>query len=84
MQIAFIVKYIFSIMDTFSRKFIIYPLQNKEAKNIIPYIDFCLHNNIPKEFALAKATEFKNIFFDNYFSLKNIKFIHEVTFNPYS
>lgn len=38
MQIAFGVKYIFNIMDIFSRKAMIYPLKNKEAKNILPYI----------------------------------------------
>ncbi len=38
MQLAFGVKYIFSIMDLFSRKSTIYPLKNKEAKSILPYI----------------------------------------------
>ena len=78
MKKAFGVKYIFSIMDLFSRKAMIYPLYNKEAKNILPcIIDLCSHNNIPKEFASDNGTEFKNRLFEEYCSINNIKFIHD-------
>ncbi len=85
MKKAFGVKYIFSIMDIFSQKVMIYPLNNEEARNIIPYIiDFCSHNSFPKEFSSDNGAEFKNKLFEEYCSLNNIKFINGVPFKPYS
>jgi len=67
LQKAFGIKYILTIIDVFSRKGMIYGLHNKEAKNILPFInDFCSNHNISKEFSSDNGTEFKNKFFNEF------------------
>ena len=85
LQKAFGIKYILSIMDTFSRKAMIYGLNNKSAGLITSYIiDFCTNHNIPKEFSSDNGREFNNKLLDEYCNVNNIKFIHGMPFNPHS
>lgn len=61
MTITFGVKYIFSIMDLFSRKAMIYGLNTKDADSILKLIlEFCIHLNFPNKFISDNVPEFKN------------------------
>ena len=51
------------MLDVFSRKGMIYALNNKEVNSVLPYIiDFCANYNIPREFASDNGAEFKKNF----------------------
>lgn len=73
------------MLDVFSRKGIIFGLNNKEVNSVLPYIiDFCEIHNIPREFASDNGAEFKNKFFNDFCAVNNIKFIHGMPFSPHA
>ena len=60
MDESFNVKYLLSIIDVFSRKTMIYGLNNKKSDIILNYIiEYCLHTNFPKEFCSDNGLNLK-------------------------
>ena len=71
------IKYFLSVIDVFSRKGMIYGINNKKAKILLDCIkEFCIHNSIPKEFASDNGAEFKNKYFNSFCEENNIVFKH--------
>ena len=49
MSTCFGIKYLFTIIDSFSRKAMVYSTNSKKADILIKFVkDFCMHNNISK------------------------------------
>ena len=74
-----------SIIDVFSRKAMIYNLNDKKSDTIIQYIlEFCANNTFPKEFCSGYGPEFKNSKLNDICIKKVITFIHDIPYNPHS
>ena len=85
MSTCFGIKYLFTIIDSFCRKAMIYSTNSKKPDILIKFFkDFCMHNNIPKELASDNGAEFKNKIFNNFCEENNIKFVHGVPYSPHS
>jgi len=56
------IKYLLNIIGLFSRKGMVNGINSKNAEIVLQYIiEFCLHNNFPKEIGLNNDSELKNI-----------------------
>ena len=85
MALTFGIKYLLSVIDTFSRKSMVYGIYNKKPENLIIYVkEFCMYNNIPKELSSYNGGEFKNKIFNGFCKDNNISFIHGAPNNPHS
>ena len=63
----------------------IYGLNRKDANVICSYIiNFCSHNDIPKEFFSDNGKEFQKKILDEYCTINNIKFCYGMLFNLHS
>ena len=51
---------IFSIIEPFSRKAMIYGLDNKKVQILFQKLEFCMYNGYPQEFCSDNGREFKN------------------------
>ena len=60
-------------------------INTKKADVIIQYIiEFCLHNNFPKEFGSDNGAEFKNTILKEFCSKHDITFVQGVPYNPHA
>ena len=85
LQEAYGIKYLLCIIDVFSRKGMIYGLQNKHADNILQnIIEFCLNNGFPEEFLSDNGPELKNNKTNEFCIKNNIRYIHGIPYNPHS
>ena len=77
MKEAYDVKILLLIIDVFSRKAMIYKLNDKKSDTIIQYIlEFCANNTFPKEFCSDNGPEFKNSKLNDICEKEGITFIH--------
>ena len=84
LQEAYGVKMLLSIIDAFSRKAMIYKLNDKKSETIIKYIfEFCANNTFPKEFCSDNGPEFKNSKLNDICEKEGITFIHWIPYNPH-
>ena len=85
MSKAFWIKYLLSILDSFSRKANIYGTNTKNVNLLLKYVvDFCLNNKIPKEFISDNGSEFKDRVFTEFCENHNIKILHGAPYSPHS
>ena len=78
-------KYLFCIIDHFSKYGMAFIINNKEATTILKYLKIALEaNGFPEEIGSDNGKEFKNKLIENYLEENNIKFIHGAPYNPHS
>ena len=79
------IKILLSIIDAFSRKVMIYKLNDKKSDTIIKYIlEFCVNNTFPKEFCSDNRPEIKIYKLNDICEKKGITFIDCIPYNPHS
>ena len=78
-------KYLFNLIDHFSKFCFSFLCKDKAADTILNKVKECFsRNGFPQEFGTDNGTEFKNKKMINYLKSKNIKFIHGKAYNPRS
>ena len=78
-------RYFFCIIDHFSKFWMAFIIENKEANIILKYLKLALEcNGYPEEIGSDNGREFKNNLIENYLKENNIKFIHWAPYNPHS
>ena len=61
----------------------VYGSNKKKADVIMQYIiEFCLHNNFPREFRSDNGAEFKSCILKEFYSKHDITFVHKAPYNP--
>ena len=62
-----------------------FPIENKKTSTIFNLLKLALQcNGFPYEKRSDKGKEFCNELIENYMNSKNIKYIHEMPYNPHS
>ena len=78
-------RYLFCIIDHFSKFGMAFIIENKEANTILKYLKLALEcNGYPEEIGSDNGREFKNNLIENYLKENNIKFIHGAPYNRHS
>ena len=78
-------KYIFNIIDHFSKYGMSCLIENKESNTIFKALKICLEcNGFPEELGSDNGKEFRNKIIEGYLKDKNIKYIHGNPYNPHS
>ena len=78
-------KYLFNIIDHFSKFGISFLIENKESSTIFKYLKIALEcNGFPNEIGSDNGKEFRNNLIDDYLKSKNINYIHGMPYNPHS
>ena len=78
-------KYIFNIIDHFSKYGMSCLLENKESNSIFNALKICLEcNGFPEELGSDNRKEFRNKIIEGYLKDKDIKYIHGNPYNPHS
>ena len=77
--------YFLQAIDVFSRKAMIYGVNNKKSENLIKNIlEFCANNSFPKEFCSDNGPEFKNSKLNEICEKEGITYIHGIPYNHHS
>ena len=78
-------KYLFNIIDHFSKLCKSYLLKNKEAFGILQYVkNFISIYGVPKSIGTDNGREFKNKLFSDYMEKNNIQYVHGLPYKPHS
>ena len=84
MQKALGIKYLFTIMDVFSRKAMIYGTNKKKSGILLKYIiDSYKHNKFLSQYSSDNGQEFKNSNYNEFCFINNNSYIHGVSYNPH-
>ena len=78
-------KYLFNIIDHFSKFGISYLIRDKKALTVLKKLKLALNcYGYPEEIGSDNGSEFKNSIIENFLKEQNIKFIHGNPYNPHS
>ena len=78
-------KYLFNLVDHFSKFGITYLIKDKKANTILSKLKLTFNcYGCPSEIGSDNGAEFKNLIVENFLKEMNIKFIHCIPYNPHS